>query len=340
MNSLDENAWLNTAIEKLKETTGYDIELLNNVNRIDNIIDGKLLIKTPKNIYIYPYMGKKWMNNAVIGLMCHELGNNYPNVILITNYVNKLAAEKLKEIDIQFIDMAGNAYMKCDELFIYINGRRNETEIKNKQETVRLYTTTGLKLIFTILCVDNAINKPYRQIAELAGVANGTVGWIINDLIKLGYLIKKDKKRYLLNKEELIKKWVEYYPFKLKNKLKKQKYRTQKNDWQNYININFEGIYLGGEIAAAKITNYLQPKYLTLYAEGNINKLLIEKKMIQDAKGEIEIIHKFWNFKDANDQEGIVPDLLIYADLLATENGRNIESAGMIYEQRIKRHLQ
>ena len=70
-----------------------------------------------------------------------------------------------------------------------------------------------------------------------------------------------------------------------------------------------------------------------------INRFLIEKRMVHDPKGDIEIVQRFWNFEDPNDKEGMVPDILIYADLLATGEGRNIETAGIIYEQRIKRYL-
>ncbi len=47
---------------------------------------------------------------------------------------------------------------------------------------------------------------------------------------------------------------------------------------------------------------------------------------------------KFWNFED-NDYPGMTHPILIYADLLATGDPRNIETAKIIYEKDIVRYI-
>ena len=47
---------------------------------------------------------------------------------------------------------------------------------------------------------------------------------------------------------------------------------------------------------------------------------------------------KFWNFEN-NDYPGLTHPILIYADLLATGDPRNIETAKIIYEKDIVRYL-
>jgi hypothetical protein len=62
--------------------------------------------------------------------------------------------------------------------------------------------------------------------------------------------------------------------------------------------------------------------------------------MRAEAAGNVEILEKFWKFPaahaDKDDASDVVPPILAYADLLATNDGRNAEAARMIYEQRIE----
>ena len=54
------------------------------------------------------------------------------------------------------------------------------------------------------------------------------------------------------------------------------------------------------------------------------------------AAGRIEVLDIFWNFDPEPDRPGLVPPPLIYADLLATQDGRNMEAAKLIYDQFIE----
>jgi len=62
--------------------------------------------------------------------------------------------------------------------------------------------------------------------------------------------------------------------------------------------------------------------------------------MRAETAGNVEILEKFWKISaahaDNNDASDVVPPILAYADLLATNDGRNAEAARMIYEQRIE----
>ena len=58
--------------------------------------------------------------------------------------------------------------------------------------------------------------------------------------------------------------------------------------------------------------------------------------MRADRTGNVEILDAFWDFDTAPDDAGLVPPVLVYADLLATNEGRNAEAAKLIYEQRIE----
>ena len=55
--------------------------------------------------------------------------------------------------------------------------------------------------------------------------------------------------------------------------------------------------------------------------------------------GNVEVLKKFWAFDYPWNYEGIAPPLLVYADLIATGNDRNIEAARTIYDKFILRFI-
>ena len=70
-----------------------------------------------------------------------------------------------------------------------------------------------------------------------------------------------------------------------------------------------------------------------------VNNLIIDLKLRQDRNGDIELREKFWEFDTEGTDRAVVPPLLVYADLLATGDTRNIETAKVIYSDYLQRQL-
>ena len=60
---------------------------------------------------------------------------------------------------------------------------------------------------------------------------------------------------------------------------------------------------------------------------------LMEARMRLDPNGNVEVLQAFWNLPADEKYAAVVPPLLAYADLMATQDGRNLETARLIYEQ-------
>ena len=94
----------------------------------------------------------------------------------------------------------------------------------------------------------------------------------------------------------------------------------------------------GGEVAAAKLTKYLHPEIVTIYTnEEYLPQLLLDCKLKKDPNGEVEILEQFEKHEVNLEYGDLVHPILIYADLLATGNQRNTETAKMIYDEHIVR---
>jgi hypothetical protein len=110
-------------------------------------------------------------------------------------------------------------------------------------------------------------------------------------------------------------------------------------DWWKDINIKDFGAYWGGEVAAVFLTKYLRPEIFTIYTKEPIGKLVLKNRLKKDPEGNVEILNLFWNFKFNAVNDDLVHPVLIYADLMATGDHRNIETAGVIYDTEITRFI-
>ena len=327
---------LKKAIERFKKLTGLKLEV-----KLpgDRTIDAKLRI--PKlNTDLYAEI-KLNVTNQTLGTVVNKIKeyNVNKHVLLITRYITPQLADKLKEMDIQFLDIMGNAYINLPKFFLFIKGNKANTDF-TKEKPIRAFQPAGLQLIYAILCNPGLENKPYRVMAEKANIANGAVALAIKDLKKLGYLVEMGTKGRRINKKkELLQRWVNFYAELLRPKLLIGRYRTDNTDWWKKEDITKLNAEYGGETAAAILTKYLKPQNHTIYTDENNGKLLLKLKLKNDQNGNVELLRKFWNFDDARKKKNLVNPVLIYADLLATGENRNIETAKIVYDKEIVRYI-
>ena len=259
--------------------------------------------------------------------------------LLVTWYVTPQMADRMKKLGIQFIDTAGNAYINEPPLFIFIKGNRPVDRYPIEQP-MRAFQPMGLKVVFALLCNPGLENEPFRKIAKVANAALGTVNWVIKDLKNIGYLIDRGKQgRHLIRKEGLLGRWVDMYPVRLRPKNIVGRYGAPDIEWWKNEELADLTAYWGGEIAAAKLTKYLKPLVITIYVKGNPGRLILKHKIMKEPNGNIELLKAFWDFEYEWEFPNLVHPILIYADLLATGDARNIETAEIIYDKELARFI-
>lgn len=278
---------------------------------------------------------KAQLTPANLGPVLAQLKRLPGPALLVTPYMTPPMAERLKAQDVPFIDAAGNAYVRTPELFIYVTGRKLEVPAETRRP-VRVFRATGLRIVFALLCQPELVAAPYREIAEQAGVALGSVNIAIKELEQLGFLrASKAKGRVLEQRERLQNTWVEAYPRELRPRLKTRRFRVDNPDWWKDMDLAPFDLWLGGEAAAAVLTKYLRPERVTLYGEGRFAELARQIRPAKDKHGNLELLDAFWYFETEQAVPGyrLVPPLLVYADLVATADARNLETAEMIRER-------
>lgn len=277
---------------------------------------------------------RAFINRARLGLVLDQLKGMKGRPLLVTEFVNPKLMETIEEYGINFIDATGNAYIKVPPLFIKIKGTRRAI----KKNPRAIFNTAELQMIFTLLCNPGIENRTIRVVENYTGVAIGTVHNTFQKLVELDFMRVTNYQRYkLLRKDKLLENWVTLYPEKLKPKYLIGKYAFTENQVNDMELRNYNALW-GGEEAAVRLTNYLRPFIYTIYIDDKEGEFILKNRLRKDNRCNLVLMKKFWNFENV-DYPDITHPILVYADLLATGDPRNIEAAKIIYEKDIVRYI-
>ncbi|MBI3578105.1 MAG: hypothetical protein HY089_01675, partial [Ignavibacteriales bacterium] len=324
---------LKKALAVLEETTGITAHVLEwEPGTLDGQLDATVEFKKDKVKAEFTVEIKRTLHEAALAHLILKMQNvNHP--MIVAYYITPPMAERLKKRNMAFIDTTGNAYLNLPGLFVYITGRK-PPRIEKEAEKIKAFRPTGLKVIFALLCMPEMVQAPYREIAKAANVALGTVDFVLNDLKRLNYLVERgDLARKLVNIRALLDIWVTAYGQQLRPKIYIGRFRGPNADWWKKLDWIRTNAYLGGEPAADKLTQYLKAEKVTLYVRGETEDFLFKNRLHKDLNGDVEIFEVFWDFDYTWQYPNLVPPLLIYAELLAAGNDRNIETGKIIYEK-------
>ena len=313
----------------LEQITGLKVTIESSRKEYDGIID--------INGYDFTIEAKNELRKENKGFLLTRLEQlstlTKRPTLVIGKYIALDVAKELKENEINYLDVAGNCYIKNKDLVIYIAGQK--VQRKEKTNQTKAFQEAGIKIIFTLLSNPENLQLSYRELAELADVSIGSVSNVMKELEEQNFILKTKLKRVLKNKPTLLERWVIAYhdvfrPRLVKKQMRFTKLESAKN-WQQLPLNQEEGITLwGGEPAAAILTNQFSPEKFSIYTDENWQTVGQDLGLVPDNEGTVEILQLFW--KDNNNAKQVTPALLVYADLMGSGYGRNIEMAKIILE--------
>jgi hypothetical protein len=329
---LREQTILDEAVDAVKRTAALELRVVPHALPRDRG-DALLEANAPTGQVQFVAEIKTARHFATIGMIKERLIHLTPGVypMLVAPYITRALAEHCRELQLPFIDTAGNAYINVPGLTIYVTGEPRPVLLKSDPPRYRAYTEVGMKVIFALLCEPELTDATYREIARAAQVGFGTVGPIIKDLENRGHLVQRGRKT-LVNTRELMEAWVTRYPDALRPKLFRNRYQADVDRLQA-LDLGGLKAFWGAEVAAQRLTGYLKPEHFTFYLRGDAKPLLTKARMRLDLNGNTELLQAFWDLPENPAHPDLVPPLLAYADLMATQDGRNLETAHLLYER-------
>lgn len=254
--------------------------------------------------------------------------------VLLTRSLSSFMAAQCRELDIQFIDHAGNCFLHQPGLFVYVSGVT--ATVKEKASSTRGLTPATLRVMLAILTRPQLLDSNIRTIAQIALVSHGAAGAALTMLEDMGFLsTSRTGRRVLAMPERWLDAWTEGYLGRIRPKLQKMRMNAPHSlaSMLDRFTPQMTEIVLGGEAAAAKRDMGLKPGTLTLYVDFQdpqvVKEFVQEYKLRRDPDGQIELVSIFWNTIELASFP-LVPDALIYADLIGIGDARTLEVANAL----------
>jgi hypothetical protein len=330
---------MNIELENIVDTALGNLKNINNIEgewsaTEDDNIHGRITLEINSKDISFDAIIKNELRNHQVSIIDTIYTRNN-KVLLISEHIYPNIKNILRSKGICYLESNGNIFIKHKNIYLLIdtqNPVRSSKKSKNKA-----FTKTGLRVIFNLLLDDESVNLTYREIADRTNVALGLITNVINGLKDKGFVIQIDRKnRKITNKHDLLQQWVSRYEDILKHSIFIGKYRfvdKKHSDSWDSLELNEKETQWGGESAAALLTKQLSPEIHTLYTSETNDNLIKNYRLVPDTNGNIMVYERFWDTKT----DGlIVPVILIYADMINSDDSRNFEIGKLIYDEYIK----
>lgn len=326
-----QRALVTQSLHKLKELSGLDGRWTDHRNQIDGVLE---VSEEGRRANQFPVVLKSTVFKAQLAELYRALQQN-KRLMVIAGKINPGIREQLRKWRMGYLDSAGNVYLNSGDYFIFIDGQKDYPAAAQPKR--RLFTKTSIRIVLHLLAAPKIQQLTYREIAEALDVSLGSITNTMQQLKGQGFLLKTSSSGwYLHDKEKLLKEWITTYAEMLKPDLLAGRFRfaTREQNWEG-IELPAD-TYWGGEPAACLLTRYLRPAEWTLYSSQGFQSLMKSLHLLPDDDGNVWVYQKFWSEALLPPKNNTAPELLVYSDLIASGEQRNLETAQKLYDEFIK----
>ncbi|WP_374514060.1 type IV toxin-antitoxin system AbiEi family antitoxin [Niveibacterium sp.] len=286
--------------------------------------------------------------------------------LLLTDYMSREQATRARSLGVEFIDASGNAYLRPNGALIWSVGNRrvpvdqervidsadySERQMSLAQLIMPQSANTGsvaaTKILYVLLSRPQAIaDLTLRDVAQLAGVALGTVSAVIKAFEQRGWLQltarsggQTGKKGRIREPELLLQEFAVNYAARLRERITVRRYETELPIDPERMPM-IPGSLWGGEVAADSLLGNYRPSTFTVFVDPKdrylMRTLTAQYRLRQAPEGRFTIMERFWMPSTQYEASGYVAPPLIYAELMASAHTRAIERAAEVRDYWLK----
>ncbi|MGH8961603.1 MAG: type IV toxin-antitoxin system AbiEi family antitoxin [Jatrophihabitantaceae bacterium] len=249
-------------------------------------------------------------------------------VFVHATFLAAKSRDALRRAGVQYLDVAGNAWIEFGDVFIEVRGRpRPDGAAPHRRAAGNLFSAGRAQVVFALLAWPYLWRASQREISAAAGVSVGQV----NDTLKLLRDAKHGVSGTRPDAADLLDLWAAAFPAGLAHRLTLATYRGE----IGRATVDAGGpVFISGEAAA---TDLLRSTSLTIYVADLDPRLPVVNRWRSDGEPNIIVRRKFWNTPgvadNAHTDAEAAPWPLVYADLLASDDPR-VRSAAKQWRDR------
>ncbi|BDT88949.1 hypothetical protein IU485_10270 [Nocardia cyriacigeorgica] len=274
-----------------------------------------------------------WLPHATLSELARvEQKDDSHRLLVAGRRITSRTADALVAAGIDYVDYAGNTHLDFEPVLIDVRGRHSPAkEPAPRAADANLFSTKRMQVLFALLTWPELVGQPIRRIAEVAGTSVGITQSTLDILKGADYVIE----RSLHRRDELIELWSAAFRTALLPSLRTLSFEGDIKGWSatpRYL--------VSGEFAVETIRH---PGTLTIYSEHFDLADAARYRWKRSDEPNIEIRHKFWRSPEGAFiptthgpfAENTVPPLLVYADLLASNEARQAEVAQNLRSEQV-----
>ncbi len=262
-------------------------------------------------------------------------------LLLLAPTVRPHQAATLERAGVDYVDLAGNAHLTGPGLLVHVE----RGQAAKKAPVRRGRPNKGwVRIVLTLLVKPEFVERPYRDTAEQAGVALGTVAACIQDLVARGLLVDGKRRREITERQQLVALWVQAYVDVLRPKLAERRFYvragTKAEIWERLEDVMRNGDRhwaLTGADAAERRTHFFHAEDTEIYApiavlddRENLKKLVAQPAARGGNLLVIEPPAAIATPQRATGHPPVAPDLLAYAELRYRGTEQALEAAEVL----------
>jgi hypothetical protein len=336
MADMIETDFLNQAIGKLKELPGV-LDAGSKEFAISFLPRGlnaeiTLRISSRAKPYVLHSVFKGSLDRSIIDRFIQEIkGSKLEEIMLVVPYVNPSLADYMNSQGLNFIDLAGNCRLAIGKSFyVFIKGKK----LPGGSPYIPKARIAGYLVIFTFLADPSLLNEPVRFVAEKAGIGKSVVASRITSLAKDGFIGRTTKGWRIIRYDDLLERWLIGYNEIIRRRIFNGSYKTRISDPEEREAKVEESLksypdnWAWGETSAAwRMVKYYRGESTTLHLASIPPSLILKMEALPSAEGNLVFMRPLGPLSMQGTLEHVVHPLLVYTQLITSNDPRAMETA-------------
>lgn len=269
--------------------------------------------------------------------MMHNPNGEQSGFLVVAEHIGAATGASLWAQGVSYLDSLGNANIDLGDLRVEVGGRtsdRRTSAVRRPDSMVKApesgaFSAAGLPVSLLLMSRPDVVasGPTVRDIARLVPSSLGKVQEVVSGLRDAGLLTGGNGGR-VIHGGRWLSAWTEGY---LRHRHKwhgSARFRTSGRGTMSMVAgmaAREDGVWLGGESAAARMGLPLRPTTALIYVDHELPTIVRTLKLRKDPTGQVELAKPLWLREGWN--KPLAPSVVVRADLIASGDPRQAEMA-------------